>query len=682
MGCNCNKTKNNCGCSKTSVQYNICTQPTSEDCGCPVSDLSTDCIVYQGEDSDCTGVKKGDILTSALQKMNEYICAIKSEFENRFPIINIGTGTGSIFKGINLLGKREMRTLVSSDNSVEITTGTNEVDLKIQPQCQPRSYKIPLPDYLTEGDSNVYVIRDMAVPNEEGGENESFIEKIPGKDDWGVKLKYYDACGGNLVPIQVTYGNSYNAHINIHRLGFKKGVYTLGNPISNLSIIQSSLISNELSPDTTGTFYLETGLTNRPQSALIDSNDNLILSGFKGMTYRELEEPILTSYDFPLIMVDSSGRQVDLLLNSMPSIDEINLIKFDENGNDIIAAYSDTTLGKGLLKIDRVTQSVDDLYWTLKNTFNSGTPLNLSKRITGFTVKPDGTIIAHGEDTVFVISSSGTVLQTIPYQNFSGGTVTGGNVSCELEYIPSVNKIVFIKTGGTNYSETYLAFAIDGTTYTLDATYTSNLGALSSEAFNKILKYSNDKVALVQNGKIVKINTDGTVDNTFSFTGQNIFTAGLDSTERIILFHGDPVSYLRRLNLDGTEDTGLNYAISAPDGAIGYMKGGTIDSQNRVYFYGDFYQNTSVYEPSFKSMAFRRLFRATEDLENDTIITSEFIVKNEFCGYPSETTAWLDTDGTYLYLRVADTEQELPLHVTYDISIVEAVGSDFVTVSS
>ena len=62
MGCNCNQQTN----------YNLCNPaPCQEpqDCSCPTI-LSTDCVTYQGNDLECSGIVTGQTLTETIEQLD------------------------------------------------------------------------------------------------------------------------------------------------------------------------------------------------------------------------------------------------------------------------------------------------------------------------------------------------------------------------------------------------------------------------------------------------------------------------------------------------------------------------------------------------------------------------------------------------------------------------------------
>lgn len=113
-----------------------CNQPTlcvTNDCSCPVKDLSTDCILYTGDDLACSGIKNKTILTDLIQQLDEFICNLTGQST---VLINIGTGA-KVYKGVDLQGRKEIRTLiVSSQNgggeSILRDTQENASDITIR----------------------------------------------------------------------------------------------------------------------------------------------------------------------------------------------------------------------------------------------------------------------------------------------------------------------------------------------------------------------------------------------------------------------------------------------------------------------------------------------------------------------------------------------------------------------
>ena len=130
---NCNQNKCT-GCNQTVYQsVHICNECPPEDCSCPIKDLSTDCSTYTGDDikdGAITVVPKNTILSNALQLIVAYIRTAVDAVASNFTIINTGVGA-SIYSGISLIGEKKLRKLKSSDSSVTITEGADDIDITV-----------------------------------------------------------------------------------------------------------------------------------------------------------------------------------------------------------------------------------------------------------------------------------------------------------------------------------------------------------------------------------------------------------------------------------------------------------------------------------------------------------------------------------------------------------------------
>ena len=134
MCTNCNNS-NYSDCNKyTSSQTHICGECQEQSCeGCAVKDLSTDCSVFTGDSIECDSVvvvAKNTILSDALANIVSWSCTKFSGIEKFFRIINTGTGA-EIYSGTNLLGEKKLRKLKSTDGSVAITQGTDDIDFSV-----------------------------------------------------------------------------------------------------------------------------------------------------------------------------------------------------------------------------------------------------------------------------------------------------------------------------------------------------------------------------------------------------------------------------------------------------------------------------------------------------------------------------------------------------------------------
>jgi len=105
------------------------TEQNGESCNCPSKDMSTDCSTYTGDDLSCSGIKKNTILTKVIADLDAFICNVRTEIIRYTALVNIGTGA-KIYKGINELGKKEIRTIVSSNiNLIDVEEAETTVNI-------------------------------------------------------------------------------------------------------------------------------------------------------------------------------------------------------------------------------------------------------------------------------------------------------------------------------------------------------------------------------------------------------------------------------------------------------------------------------------------------------------------------------------------------------------------------
>ena len=132
---------NNCGCSPTPC--------TSVPCGCPVY-ISSDCVNDVKANFPCTEITSHQTLTATLEALDQAICDKFNNITNYSTLVNVGNGSQS-YKGVNNLGQKEIRTLYSSDNSVQITQETEKINFKT------KQIFIPTPIvYATKGTTHTH----------------------------------------------------------------------------------------------------------------------------------------------------------------------------------------------------------------------------------------------------------------------------------------------------------------------------------------------------------------------------------------------------------------------------------------------------------------------------------------------------------------------------------------------
>lgn len=124
--CNCNNNNFPCNCQQIPMPCSPC-QPT--DCtGCPVKDLSTDCVVFTGDPLECSDIPSNTPLTDVIKQLDAYICTAISQLDSSINLINTGDGA-AIYNGIDGIGRRKIKSLISSDDSVIITENADTIDI-------------------------------------------------------------------------------------------------------------------------------------------------------------------------------------------------------------------------------------------------------------------------------------------------------------------------------------------------------------------------------------------------------------------------------------------------------------------------------------------------------------------------------------------------------------------------
>jgi hypothetical protein len=86
---------------------NICKQ---DDCSCPVKDLSTDCVLYTGNNLSCSGIQSNTILTDLIEQLDEFICTLVQQSTYTTTLLSVGEGE-DIYSGADLQGRKKIRTI-------------------------------------------------------------------------------------------------------------------------------------------------------------------------------------------------------------------------------------------------------------------------------------------------------------------------------------------------------------------------------------------------------------------------------------------------------------------------------------------------------------------------------------------------------------------------------------------
>jgi hypothetical protein len=122
MSCNCNETPTYNKCNKCKP----CT--STQPCDCPVN-IQTKCVTIE-EELPCSDIPAGTILTEALVLLDAFICKVREDLINSFTLKNIGLGA-KIYKGVDTLGRKELRTITKIGNLITVTENADDVAISI-----------------------------------------------------------------------------------------------------------------------------------------------------------------------------------------------------------------------------------------------------------------------------------------------------------------------------------------------------------------------------------------------------------------------------------------------------------------------------------------------------------------------------------------------------------------------
>lgn len=196
------------------------------DCSCPVKDLSTDCVLYTGEDLVCSGIKSQTILTDLIQQLDEFICQISEAVGGGgFGLINIGTGSG-IYRNTTLTGNRELRSVKAIGDFLEVVISQSgeEIEIKETPVEALRKLEMSF-DWKNSDDFNTV--------------------KLPTDTPSGVTDSIYKRNGfiGYLKPLQVPVGqvqhpDYYNGTSMVSPILIEADIYNLGIKIKDFDKIK------------------------------------------------------------------------------------------------------------------------------------------------------------------------------------------------------------------------------------------------------------------------------------------------------------------------------------------------------------------------------------------------------------------------------------------------------------
>ena len=264
-------------------------------------------------------------------------------------------------------------------------------------------------------------------------------------------------------------------------------------------------------------------------------------------------------------------------------------------------AFTNYPSGTTLNRMVRVNEN-----GTPDTSFNIGSGFGNNVRVITENTST-GQVYVGGEFTTF----TGTTVNRFLRLNSDGSRDTAFNVGTGFNAtvydakVQSDNKVLVFGNFTTYTGTTYNRILRLNTDGSVDTTFSAGTGfsiAAGGTGVNNAIIDSSNKILCVGQftgyngtavGNIVRLNSDGSVDNTFTAgTGFNSFTYGGISQQtdgKYVVFgefssyNGTSKSRGARLNSGGTIDT--TYTVSTINNSV---VGSTLDSQNRAYITGYF----------------------------------------------------------------------------------------------
>ena len=297
---------------KKCQQKKPCT--TTNDCACEVY-LTSDCINNVKTEFECLEIATGLSLTETLKAMDEQFCVKFDTITNYFTLINIGSGA-EVYKGVNNLGQKELRTIVKEGDLVTVEEGENTIIIGIDEEAlntfietNQKTVVVSNAGTIGEtlvktaevsGDETTYPIKRL-IHSDQDGEGESFVRDLQvNTDDLTLRTKKIKT-DGSLVVTSNEKEIIISAPTNPSDIKFYVNEqYTGGNEDGSLARPYTNLY------DAFEAFKGTTGTILQPQYGGVASiellNDVEVLStGAKAMTYVSINKLKVKGNGFRII---------------------------------------------------------------------------------------------------------------------------------------------------------------------------------------------------------------------------------------------------------------------------------------------------------------------------------------------------------------------------------------------
>jgi uncharacterized delta-60 repeat protein len=377
--------------------------------------------------------------------------------------------------------------------------------------------------------------------------------------------------------------------------------YNIGNSSTNTNIDWSDGVIQEINLDNNPTLTFSNGLLGQTSTLLLKQ-----------------EQPGLRFITWPDNVIWNGGNQP-----TMQSITAVTAGSIDTTF-DIGTGFTDEPYAIAVQPDDKILVGGEFLSYngtslnslirlnpdgTIDSTFNVGTGFDAYGAVAAFSIQSDGKIFMGGWFTSYNGTNANRIIKLNSDASIDNTFVYGTGFNSDVWVIEtqSDGKILiggwFTSYNGTSRNR-IIRLNLDGSidsTFNIGSGFSSSVLSLQIQPDGKILaagffiSYNG-----TSSGYIVRLNTDGSIDNTFNIgTGFNgyIFNIKLDSDGKIIaggdftLYNGTSRNRIIRLNPDGSIDN----TFSIGSGFNNYIDKILIQPDGKIIAGGDFtlYNGTS-----------------------------------------------------------------------------------------
>jgi uncharacterized delta-60 repeat protein len=309
----------------------------------------------------------------------------------------------------------------------------------------------------------------------------------------------------------------------------------------------------------------------------------------------------------------------------------VNSIAIQSDGKIICGGSFSTFNGTSAVRIARLNSD-----GTRDTAFTTNTGTGFDSSVFSLAIQSDGKIVIGGDFTTF----NGATVNRIVRLNSDGTrdttfTTNTGTAFNGIVYsiaVQSDGKLVIVGGFSTFNGATVNRIVRLNSDGTRDTTFTTNTGTAFDLTVYSIVIQSDGKIIVGGNfttfdgvtvNRIVRLNSDGTRDTTFTTntgTGfsSNVSSIAIQSDGKIVTggsfdtFNGTTVNYIARLNSDGTRDT--SFTTNTGTAFSGIVNSIAIQSDGKIVIVGGF--------STFNGVTSIRILRLNSDGTLDTTFTT------------------------------------------------------------